>query len=217
VNTVADLVPGVTLTLAGTGHTTLGTAAPTAAIGQAVSDFVDTYNALHAQLATELDAKTGELRADPAARALLRSLGQLPATVLATGGDAAPRTLADLGVKTNRDGSLSLDATQLADRLRRFPAAAEAMFASGTGLSTALSAIATRATARDYGFDAETAKFQAAADRVGVAQGKASDDAAAMTDRLTAQFATMDSRVAAYKSTQAFLTQQIDVWTKSTS
>ena len=32
--------------------------------------------------------------------------------------------------------------------------------------------------------------------------------------RMTQQFAAMDSRVAAYKSTQAFLTQQIDIWTK---
>ena len=38
------------------------------------------------------------------------------------------------------------------------------------------------------------------------------DDATNMTTRLTAQFSRMDAAVAAYKSTGAFLTQQIDAW-----
>ena len=33
-----------------------------------------------------------------------------------------------------------------------------------------------------------------------------------MKDRLTQQFATMDSKVAAYKSTGDFLTQQVNAW-----
>ena len=36
-----------------------------------------------------------------------------------------------------------------------------------------------------------------------------------MRTQLTAQFAAMDARVAAYKSTQSFLTNQIAAWNKS--
>ena len=38
-----------------------------------------------------------------------------------------------------------------------------------------------------------------------------------MTKRLTSQFTSMNSRVSQYKSIQSFLTQQVDMWTKSGS
>ena len=101
--------------------------------------------------------------------------------------------------------------------LTRFPDAVEAMFADGSGasnggLSAALSAIATRATDRNSGFDAEAARYTAAQQKIAEAQTAAAEAATAMSTRLTAQFATMDARVAAYKSTQAFLKQQVDAW-----
>ena len=43
---------------------------------------------------------------------------------------------------------------------------------------------------------------------------KADDAATILSTRLTSQFAAMDARVAAYKATQAFMTQQIAQWTK---
>ncbi len=69
-NTVSDLIAGVRLTLTATGTTVLGTTPPTAALSQAVNDFVETFNQLHAVTAATLDPKTGTLRTDPAARAL---------------------------------------------------------------------------------------------------------------------------------------------------
>ena len=41
---------------------------------------------------------------------------------------------------------------------------------------------------------------------------QALEQAEAMRTRMTQQFASMDAKVAAYKSTQSFLEQQIDVW-----
>ena len=216
-NSIADLIPGVRLDLQKLGDTTLGTSAPTANISQAVNDFVSAFNELHATLAADVDPKNGDLKADPAARDLLRSLGQLTTTSLAATTGGAPRTLADLGVQTGRDGALSVDAATLTRALTRYPDALEAMFAAGTGasnggLSAALSAIAARATDRTSGFDAETSRFTDAQQKVTDAQTAVTDAAAKMSDRLTAQFATMDKRVAAYKSTQDFLTQQVKAW-----
>ena len=216
-NTVGDMIAGVRLTLNATGTTTLGTAPPTAALSQAVSDFVETYNQLHAVTATALDPKTGTLRADPAARALVQSLGQLTTVSLAANAAGGPRTLGDLGVATNRDGTLSIDSARLAKALADHPAAVEAMFFDGTGasnggLAAALGAITTRATDRTSGFDAELQRFTDRQADVTDAQGKAADDAAALKDRMTLQFASMDARVAAYKSTGDFLKQQVDAW-----
>ena len=84
--------------------------------------------------------------------------------------------------------------------------------ASNGGLSAALSAVAAQATDRVTGFDAETSRYTSKQADIATQQSKATDDAAAMKDRLTQQFATMDARVAAYKSTQDFLKQQVDAW-----
>lgn len=219
-NSVTGLFPGVTVQLKGTGATTLGTTPPTAALTQAVSDLVETLNQLHAVIATETDAKTGSLRGDPAAAALARSLSSLTTVSLAASASGAPHTLGDIGVRTNRDGTLSVDSTRLAKALADYPQAVEAMFADGSGatnggLSAALAAITAKATDRSFGFDAETSRYTAKQAELTDAQAKAVDAAAAMKDRLTQQFATMDARVAAYKSTADFLKQQVDVWTKS--
>ena len=216
-NTVSDLLPGVRLQLNDVGGATLGASAPTAALSQAVSDFVDTYNQLRAVLKEQVDPASGALRSDPAAASLQRALGQLTTTALAANAGGAPRSLADLGVGTNRDGTLQVDSTRLAKALASAPAAVEAMFADGVGagnggLSAALSAIATRATDRTYGFDAETTRYTAAQTTITAAQTKATEDAAAMKDRLTQQFSSMDSKVAAYKSTGDFLKQQVSAW-----
>jgi flagellar hook-associated protein 2 len=216
-NGITDLIPGVRLELQGVGATTLGATAPTANLNQAVTDFVSAYNELRATVAAELDPQGGELRNDPSARNLLRSLGTLTITSLAPNGDDAPRTLADIGVRTARDGSLSVDTARLSRMLSTFPDAVEKMFARGTGatdggLSAALSAIVARATDPEAGLDAVVSRYQDAQDRITDAQAATAAKAEAMTERLTRQFAGMDARVAAYKSTQNFLKQQVDAW-----
>lgn len=219
-NSITDLLPGVRLDLKDLGSATLGTSAPTAALAQAVNDFVETFNQLGAVLKEQLDPVSGALRSDPAAATLRRALTTLTTTPLAATAAGAPRTLADIGVKTNRDGTLTVDSTRLAKALATAPGAVEALFADGTGttktgLSAALSAISTHATDRLYGFDAETSRYTAQQNDLSSAQAKATDAAAVMRDRLTQQFATMDSKVAAYKSTGDFLKQQVDAWYKT--
>ena len=219
-NTISNLVDNVKLELAGAGSTTLGTAAPTTALTQAVSDFVETYNQLLSVVKTQTDPATGPLKADTATLALQRQLARLPSTVLADAAPPAPRTLAEIGVATNRDGTLRVDNAQLARALTGQPAAVEALFAdgsgaSGHGLAAALGAIATAATGAVTGLGASETRYARAKTDLSAAQTKASEDAEALRTRLTTQFARMDSRVAAYKSTQTFLQNQIDAWNKS--
>ena len=219
-NSFADLLAGVRLDLKSVGTTTLGTAAPTANLAQAVNDFVATYNELQAVITAELDPATGALRSDPAAASLRRSLTQLTTVSLAANPTGAPRTLGDIGVRTGRDGTLSVDTARLMKALTDFPEAVEAMFADRTGasnggLSAALGAITTRATDRTYGFDAEVQRYSKVQADLTDAQAKAADAAAQMQERLTRQFASMDARVAAYKSTQEFMKQQVDAWNKN--
>jgi flagellar hook-associated protein 2 len=136
-NTVTSLVNGLTLNLvsAQPGTTVqLSATHPTDALTQAVTDFVDAFNELKAQVDTvsadaTADSDAGALRGTAAVREMMRQLKTVPSTKL-TALDG-PQTLAEIGVSTGRDGKLSLDTTKLAKAIADHPASVEAMFNPG--------------------------------------------------------------------------------------
>ena len=220
-NTVSDLVTGVTLQLNGisTVPVSLTSTPPTDALTQAVNDVVTTYNEVLKTITEQPDPITGNLRADPAAKSLLRSLQALVSKPLVGGAIAGlPRSLSEIGVATNTDGTLRVDSALLAKQLAANPDTIEAMFApSGTnalGLSATLTALTTSATSTVTGLGASTVRYTAAEADVAKQQDKVTDQSAQLTTRLTQQYASMNSRVSAYKSTQTFLTNQIAAWNK---
>ena len=223
-NTINNLLTGVRLDLKSTSPTavTLGSAPPTSALSQAVGDFVETYNQLQAVIKEQIDPATGVLKTDTAVSQMARSLATLTTTQLTSDISGAPNKLADIGIGTNRDGTLAIDSVRLSKVMATYPAAVEAIFASGTGasgggLSAALSAIATRVTDKTYGIDASTSRYTKQQTVIADQQTKATSDAATMKTRMTQQFGLMDAKVAAYKSTQTFLDNQIKAWNKSDS
>ena len=221
-NDISDLVAGVKLSLTGTSTTpvSLTTTQPTTALTNAVNDFVETYNGVIATVKEQTDPITGVLRADPAARTLLQSMQALVSRTLlpnAVGGE--PATLAAIGVRTNRDGTLQVDADQLTRAMRDYPDQIEAMFAfttvSATGLGAAMSSLKLNATSTLYGLGASTTRYTEAQTRLADQQDEIGTKSASLTTRLTQQFASMNAKLSAYKSTQSYLQQQIDAWTKS--
>ena len=221
-NNIDDLVSGVRLNLTAVtdAPVALGTTAPTANLAQAVNDVVETYNQLLSVIKEETDPAGGVLARDTVASSMQRALGALTTTAIGNGADDGPRTLADLGVATARDGTLSVNSAQLTKMLTSHPDGVENMFAPGTGasgggLSAALGAIATRLTDRTYGLDAASVRYTRAQGDLTDQQAKIGTDSDAARTRLTQQFSAMDAKVAAYKSTQAFLTQQIAAWNRS--
>lgn len=223
-NTVSDLVTGVTLQLnsVSTVPVSLTSTPPTDALTQAINDVVTTYNEVLSTITEQTDPITGNLRADPAAKSLLSSLKALSSKPLVGGAVAGlPRTLSELGVATNTDGTLRVDATLLAKQLAAYPDTVESMFApsgiNALGLSATLTALTTSATSTVTGLGASTVRYTAAQSDVTKQQDKVTDQSAQLTTRLTQQYASMNSRVSAYKSTQTFLTGQIAQWNKSDS
>lgn len=212
-NSINNLVPGVRLDLvaAGRGPVQLGATPPTEGLSQAVQDFVSTYNELQTLLKAATDPKGGALRSDVAARTLQTDLSRLVSTDL-SGGVGSLRTLAEVGVATLRDGTLSVNSVQLASALSRDPQAIEAMFASATGLPAAMQKISLAAGSTKTGLGASEASYTKAADQIAQAREKALEAAETARTRMTQQFASMDAKVAAYKSTQTFLKQQVDAW-----
>lgn len=217
-NTITDLLSGVKLQLnaVSTGPVSLTSERPTTAITQAVQDVVDTYNQVLTTLKEQTDPITGPLRGDQAAQSLLRSLRGLTLATVSDGTGSAPKTLAEIGVSTNKDGTLKLDTKVLDAAMKANPDAIESMFASTTtGLAKVLSTISDAATNTVYGLGASEARYTSAKTALGKDQTKITEASDAMRTRLTQQYAAMNSRVAAYKKTQTFLEGQIKAWNKS--
>jgi flagellar hook-associated protein 2 len=224
VNSISNLVPGVRLDLVAASVGTkvsIGSTRPSEALSQAVTNFVDTFNQVYKLVKEAVDPIDGPLRGDPVAKDLLRQLkGMTLTALLPATSDETPVALADLGVATQRDGTLRIDTARLAKVLTTWPDQIEAMFAGGAGLTKALSKIAESAVGKTAGkgigeatgFTASLINYGKAQDKVDAQQDGVLVAVERMRDRMTQQFAAMDSKVAAYKSTQSFLDQQIKAW-----
>jgi flagellar hook-associated protein 2 len=215
-NSVYGLIDGVRMDLVSAAVGTkvsIGAKAPSTEINQTVTNFVETYNEVYKMVKAATNAADGPLRGDPAAKDLLRQLkGMTLSALLPDAAVDTPKTLAEIGLATQRDGTLTVDSARLAKVLTSFPGNVEAIFAQGAGLTKALSNIAAKATNSITGLGVSEANYEKAQDKVAEQQ----DDILAATEkmrtRMTQQFAAMDAKVAAYKSTQSFLEQQIKAW-----
>jgi flagellar hook-associated protein 2 len=216
-NSISDLIAGVKLDLvrAAPGQTiALTTSRPTEALAQAINDFVATYNELIGVAKTETAMNGGVLRADTGAKEMMRQLRELTGrNINSAAGAAEPATLAQLGVSTNRDGTLTLNSATLQAAITSSGAAVEKMLT--VGLPAAMRQISFALTAPTGGLAASQTGYNRLQSAIGKEEEKIERDTELLRERLTRQFAGMDARVSAYKATQSFLDQQIKSWTRS--
>lgn len=219
-NIISDAVPGVTLTLkkAAPGEqVSLSAERPTQVLRQTVQDFVTVYNTLRKDL-TAARTATGS---DAALRALEQQLGGLLTAPCASGGSV--RTMADLGVSTTRDGTLTINSATLELALKNHPDEVEAIFSptrdethttsTDPGIGSVLKALNDNAT--KSGGPLESLRQRLETESSGVAKDKERMETreAAYRTRLQQQFGGLDSRISALKATQSYLEQQVKVWT----
>ena len=143
-NTISDLVTGAKIVLKGVGTTALTSTRPTAAIEEALDSFVTAYNSLK----TALDNTTAAATATTSAgafngNATIRTLGQMLTKLTSTklSGAGTVSTLAELGVSTANDGTLTLDSSRLSATLAADPDGVEAIFNPGQRSSNPLLSI----------------------------------------------------------------------------
>jgi len=133
-NSFNDLIDGVQIDLKKAAPGTvvsIGVTRPTAEITQGVNDFVAAYNEVMSMIAAATafgaSGEGGPLRGDIGVREMQRQLRELPSKALSNQG-TGPHTLAEIGVRTNRDGTLSVDAAKLETMLANDPEGVEALF-----------------------------------------------------------------------------------------
>lgn len=218
-STVTDAAPGLSLKLTGTNPgapTTISYSDPGSAITSAMQDLTSALNEMVTELNSDTNPTTGALSSDPGARTLRRQLTTLASSqVMPANTTGAPTTLADLGLKTNRDGSFTLDTERLAATLKRDPIGTGAMFTTGLyGVYATLDKLA-----RTVGSSSDPSSLGGTIARLTKLQttlGTQKSDIATkqedLRQRLVSRFAKLDTNISGSKSTLSFLQAQIDAW-----
>lgn len=218
-NAVSNAAPGLNLSLTALNPgapATIAFSKPSGAIASVMQDMVGALNEISGQLRTATDPLTGDLARDPGARALARSLSSLGSKIIMPGAPVGtPRTLTELGLATERDGSFRFDAAKLTEAMARDPEAVAAMFTNGlNGVFAEIDKLSRSSSlATDPGtLGGSIARYQKQSTQIALDLATLAEKQEALRTSMVARFAKADSQVAASKSTLSFLQSQIDVW-----
>ena len=221
-NAIADLVPGLSLTLTGTNvaaPTTIRFSDPSATVTTFMNDLTSALNELMSELNKDVDPLSGELARDDGARALRRNLSQFAGTsVMPNAAAGMPRTMSDLGLATNRDGTFRLDSTRLAATLKASPAGVAAMLTNGIyGVFASLDKLSRTVTSASNPGSLSGSLARLSARKTALASEKITlaEAQEKLRTQMVTRFARTDTRVGASRATLSFLKNQIDAWNNS--
>jgi len=138
-NTVDDVIEGVTLNLTGTNDgapAALSITRDNDTVISKVEEFVEKFNALQALISENTSFNpdnpeaSGLLLGDSSTRNILNQVQSILGQSIAGLGDASVRSLADLGITTNKDtGQLNFDSARFESRLNSDPFSVAGVFA----------------------------------------------------------------------------------------
>ncbi|HWK42842.1 MAG TPA: flagellar filament capping protein FliD [Croceibacterium sp.] len=219
-NTIANAAPGLSLSLTGTNAgapTQITFSSPVSSISEAMADLIAAFNEIMGELNSATNALGGgALGTDAGARGLKRTLTGIGSTIIMpNAAEGSPRTLADLGLAVERDGTFRLDTARLQATLQKDPAGAAAMFTTGLyGVYATVDKIARAAsTTSDPGSLAGSiARYESQSKEITEQTAKVAEQQERLRASLTTRFAKTDAQVASSKSTLSFLQAQIDAW-----
>jgi flagellar hook-associated protein 2 len=218
-NQISDIISGVDLTLKKAAPGVLqsiGMTRPTDAIKQTIDDFVSVFNDMKASLKEARTATGGDYA--------LRKIDQQISSLInrSVTSHSSINSLNDIGIGTNKDGSIRVDAAKLNALLLSDPEAVEAIFnpprdathteASDPGISMVLTQIRDDAVSENGLLDSLSNRFKKESDAISKNKERTETRESVYRLRLEKQFGSMDARIGALKATQSYLEQQIKLW-----
>src|SRR5215211_7344891 len=234
-NVVTTAIPGLELTLKGTGTTTVtvGPPAPDSnAVKAKVQAFVDQYNSTidfirgkleeksNPKATTEAEARKGVLFNDTQLTGVLRELRNMVADTV-TGLSGTVKSLRDIGVSTGTAsggassadaiaGKLTLDAAKFTDALTNKRLDVRSFLTDPTnGIAAKLSAYLDPVARSGGAVDARSKQTGAEIDGIDDQLAMMEDRLTAKSDRLRAQFAKMEAAMSASQTQGAWLSSQL--------
>ena len=206
-NNVSDVISGVTLNLvsADPGNThTVGIERDLEAVQEAVQSFADAFNALRA---TIKDLRAGQLEADSSLLSIERQIFSVLNTPAAGG---AFSVLSEVGLSIQKDGTMTLDATDLKAALQSdFDGVAQLFAAGGQGYANRLDTLADSWLNTGGLIDAREDGLRERIDDLVDRQISMERNLEIVEARYLAQFTALDALVGQLQSTGQFLTNQL--------
>lgn len=226
-NQIDTAVPGVRINLLAAAPGTnvvISGDQPTSSIKDVLTEFVKAYNnlrgALNEATAPGLDgASGGPLAGERAARDMMRAMASLTTKPLTDTG--AYTSLADIGVSTNRDGTLTLNSARFDRALAADPEGVARMLEPATptvanpGLAKAFEDVKTSLKAPSSSLTGAQERLKKLAANLTEQLEKVQEDSDRYREQLEKTFGDMDRQLTILRSTQSYIEQQVSVWSNS--
>ena len=217
-NTITDAITGLTIDLRSNTSASGDTGTATVSLNQAavttkIDDFIDAYNSLIETLDTlgEYDATTqqaGALQGDATLRTVASNIRRELSTAVSESG-LTFTTLAEIGITTQRDGTLLKDSTTLGAVLdSNFDDVAQ-LFASETGYATRLDTLVNEFVSTDGPIESRLEGLNSLLSDLADDRIRLDARAATLDERFRNQFAALDQFVAELNTIGDFLTQNL--------
>lgn len=203
-NTLTDTIDGVTLTLKSAGTTTINVARDDDAIKKSAESFASATSDLFNTLESMRNGSLGDYGA------LLRGIETRVRSILgATVGSGSNSTsLSDVGLETQRDGSLKLDSEAFISALQSDFSNLTRLFTDSTdGLAVQLDDLMTSYLQSGGIIDSQKTSLEDRAQRLETQSSRLEARLELVQDRYTKQFSALDSLVANLQQTSRFLNQ----------
>lgn len=216
-NTLDGVIPGVEFTLTGTTQTglpiSLNIESNIDDVSENIQNFVTAYNDLRKLIAEETrvdpaSGKAGNLLSDSLTRTVQNQLRDILSSSGSKSGNIS--ALVDLGITTNRDGTLDVNSVRLNSALRlNFDNVTE-FFSGEQGMANRLNDTLNVYLQRSGTFDSRTESINQQIRSLDSERETVARRMSALEARMFAQFNAMDSIVAQLNNTGSFLTQQLE-------
>lgn len=206
-NTVSDVIQGVTLTLKESGTTTLKVDRDTGAVQTAIQSFAKAYNGV---VQTIAKLRSQALRGDSAG--LINIESQMRAALNTATSVSGKFSLPfQLGISTQRDGTLSVDTTVLGKALETDFDGVAAMFSDAeNGLAVRLKRFADGYLGAGGILDGRTESLNAEDRRIEIRKAQIEARLIAREQALVRQYAALDAMVAQMQAMNTSLTTALD-------
>lgn len=225
-NTIDDVIEGVSLTLKSAQSADaldkaetikLSVSEDKGGVRKSITEFVDSYNAMLESVnkLTKVTPVGGE-DSEPLAAALVgdssvRSfMSAIRGELGSAGNSEGVRMLSDLGITTQRDGTLAVDNTKLNKALDNNFDQVNSFFTGKDGLMARMESKVTPYTDKGGVLDSRTKALQNTISSVDEQRESHAARISKLEARLFTQFNAMDMLVSQMSSTSSFLTAQLD-------
>jgi flagellar hook-associated protein 2 len=215
-NTFEDAIPGVSITLnkvhPNAGDTTvMNVDEDVDAVKTKIKDMVTAYNAVINYISDQKDSDWGR---DSGMMAVKRNLQKMLTSQIATGGDLT--TLSGLGLKTQRDGTITIDNTVLAETISANMNTMDKLLAGGDGFDGISGLFKEYLKSTTDRVDGLAATRQTSTDRtlktINSNITKMETRLEKREELLRAQFDAMELLISNLNSTGSYLTQQLSLF-----